>query len=541
MAISKARILVVDDEQGIRDMLRSELSAMGYSVETAPNGENALEKIEQSKFDIVISDIKMPKFDGLQVLEAVKKTSPETEVIMITGYATVENSVQAMKNGAYDFLQKPFNLEELGALIEKALEKSELKTLLALHESSKAIFSTLRLEELFPVMINLLKNVVRADETALLLFDNQSQLYLAAASFSLVYYPHKDAFVTLAERIHASDASRDQSLVIKASQPGNPLVEGLFGNGEIKSLAAYPLKLQDRNLGMLVVAKTSSSSDFSSADMRNLSIFVSQIAQSIANTKLYEKLEIKVSELENAHRQLAQARKQLILAEKMSAAGQMSAVIAHQLKSPLHTVTESIDAALKKNGIPPDVRMSIAKIKDETERCQEIVRNLLLFASYHKTRPVPANINDIIEETLELVEYEFRKDNIKAVLELDAALPRIKVDVSQMKQVFLNLLINAQQSFSGRDEKKKSDKVVLIRTTQSEGRLTAVVSDSGCGMDPKTIDRVFDPFFTTKDPEHNMGLGLSISYAIIEQHKGTIIAENSPRGGALFTLTLPSR
>src|SRR4051812_40156660 len=121
MTSPKARILVIDDEHTIRELLRNELGRQCYAVDVAVDGEEGIAKVRQEKYDIVISDIKMPRMDGMQALSEIKKISPETEVIMITGYATVENAVQAMKSGAYDFIQKPFNLEELSVLIEKAL------------------------------------------------------------------------------------------------------------------------------------------------------------------------------------------------------------------------------------------------------------------------------------------------------------------------------------------------------------------------------------------------------------------------------------
>ncbi|PIU19867.1 MAG: response regulator, partial [Elusimicrobia bacterium CG08_land_8_20_14_0_20_59_10] len=114
-----AKILVVDDEPGIRDMLSYELSSHNYRVVTAVNGEDALEKIRKEKFQLVISDVKMPRMDGIVMLEAIKKIAPDVEVIMSTGFGTIETAVSTMKKGAYDFIRKPFDLDEILALIEK--------------------------------------------------------------------------------------------------------------------------------------------------------------------------------------------------------------------------------------------------------------------------------------------------------------------------------------------------------------------------------------------------------------------------------------
>lgn len=129
------RVLVVDDERGICDLLIKELTDKAYTVDSANDGTDAIERVRETSYDVVICDIKMPRMDGLQVLEQIKRLSPETEVIMMTAYATVENAVQAMRDGAYDFIEKPFNFEKLSALIDKAAEKRRLRTLIARYES----------------------------------------------------------------------------------------------------------------------------------------------------------------------------------------------------------------------------------------------------------------------------------------------------------------------------------------------------------------------------------------------------------------------
>lgn len=121
------RILVIDDEPGIRDLLSFELSGQGYAVETAENGEEGVSKIRNGSFNLVISDVKMPKMGGLEALEIIKSLQPDIEVIMTTGFATIDMAVESIKKGAYDFITKPYNLEELISRIEKTLEKQRLK------------------------------------------------------------------------------------------------------------------------------------------------------------------------------------------------------------------------------------------------------------------------------------------------------------------------------------------------------------------------------------------------------------------------------
>lgn len=121
------KILVVDDEPGLRDLLRYELVRKGYNVSMACDGEEAIEKAKKEKFHIVISDIKMPKVDGLAVLEAIKELDADVEVIMTTGFGTAETADEAMKKGAYDFIQKPYIMDQLYTAMDQALKKRGLR------------------------------------------------------------------------------------------------------------------------------------------------------------------------------------------------------------------------------------------------------------------------------------------------------------------------------------------------------------------------------------------------------------------------------
>jgi len=138
-----AKILVIDDEPGIRDLLTRELTAQGYWVEAAVDGMDALDMMKKQKYQVALCDLNMPKLGGLETLEEIRKQDAEIEVIMMTGYATIETAVEAMKKGAYDFVQKPFNLNEVLALVEKCIEKSDLKTVVQqLREAKQKLEQT---------------------------------------------------------------------------------------------------------------------------------------------------------------------------------------------------------------------------------------------------------------------------------------------------------------------------------------------------------------------------------------------------------------
>ncbi|MDR2425930.1 MAG: response regulator [Endomicrobium sp.] len=300
MSVQKGRILIVDDEQGIRDLLISEFSKMGYEVFAVINGEEAAAKLRAKKIDIVITEMKMPRFDGLELLKFIKEKALETEVIIITGYAAVENALDAMRCGAYDFVQKPFNMDELVALVEKALEKTELKMLVALYESSNAVFSSLKLEDLFPIMTSFVKKVTHSQDASIFLLDNNNHLYPAYSTYSR-YASQKNEIELLASKLCGEN--RTEPIFFDTSAvPKN--LDGIFtSDTEIKSVIAFPMML-NKMMGYLLLTKTNSAYSYVKSDLKNAGVLAARIAQSIANTKLYEKLEVKIAELEQVLRNL---------------------------------------------------------------------------------------------------------------------------------------------------------------------------------------------------------------------------------------------
>ncbi|MCB4791698.1 MAG: response regulator [Elusimicrobia bacterium] len=368
---SKAQVLIIEDEKGIRSLLSAELSRKNYEVDTASDGEEGIEKVKNKKYNLVISDIMMPKLNGLEALKIIKKISPETEVIIITGYATVENAIQSMKDGAYDFIQKPFDLQKLFTLIEKALEKVELKALVAIYESSQAVFSTLKLEELLPMMIKSLKELLKADEVALLLFDHQSQLYLAAASFPLTKYSAKEFYLSLAERLKSSIKLNRSPIVIDVSTDTEFILEGSKIDVDIKSLVVCPIVLKGRKYGILCVAREKEHSGFGGQDLRNLAIFTSQMSQAIANTKLYEQLEIKISELEEINNQLAETKAELSSTQKLVEKNRVFVDIQKEMKESLSEALKYIQPILKDIKASHDIKKNVIGVKETIISCHD--------------------------------------------------------------------------------------------------------------------------------------------------------------------------
>jgi signal transduction histidine kinase len=176
----------------------------------------------------------------------------------------------------------------------------------------------------------------------------------------------------------------------------------------------------------------------------------------------------------------------------------------------------------------------VSLIKREADRAIGVIRDLLLFARKTEARDIPVDINTIVKHTVRLRALASRSSGIDVHMHLDASNPRVRGDEQRLQQVLLNLLVNAEAAMQASQVRHLS-----VTTLHKQGMVHIVVSDTGHGMTPAISERVFEPFFTTKPPGEGTGLGLSVSYGIIQAHEGTISVESAPDAGTTFTMMLP--
>jgi PAS domain S-box-containing protein len=225
---------------------------------------------------------------------------------------------------------------------------------------------------------------------------------------------------------------------------------------------------------------------------------------------------------------------QLARSEKLAAVGQLAAGVAHEINNPLGGIL--VYSYLMLEDLPPDhpERHQVEKIIREATRCKEIIKGLLDFSRQHPSRFKPIDINTLVTELLGLVENHLSFQNVSLQKHLDPNLPPVQGDKSKLEQVFLNLFMNAGEAMAGYG-------TLSVTTTQNtQGAVEIRVSDTGPGIHPDHLPRLFDPFFTTKEVGRGVGLGLSVSYGIIKQHRGRIYADAAAPIGATFIIELPA-
>ena len=232
-------------------------------------------------------------------------------------------------------------------------------------------------------------------------------------------------------------------------------------------------------------------------------------------------------------------RSRLSQTEKLAAMGELVSGIAHELNNPLTSIVGYAQLLLERSG--GSARSDEAHhIFEEARRAGAIVRNLLLMARAEKPERKAVNLNEIVERTLSMRDYELRVSNIRVEVELEPGLPAVMADAHQMQQMVLNLLVNAQQSIeTSRGRGGIRVRTQLLRHVQPR-RVRLEVEDDGAGIPREILPRVFDPFFTTKSPGTGTGLGLSIVYSIVQEHGGEVRAETGAERGATFVVELPA-
>jgi len=224
---------------------------------------------------------------------------------------------------------------------------------------------------------------------------------------------------------------------------------------------------------------------------------------------------------------------QLRQSEKLAALGELVAGVAHELNNPLAGISAFAQLLLEEE-LNADQRESARLIKREADRAVGVIRDLLLFSRKAGPSTMPLDINGLVQLTLRLRAYSLRSSGVQVETHLDADLPEVSGDDQKLQQVILNLIVNAEYAM-----RRSATKRLAIRTAHEGDAVVTEVSDTGAGMSEETVQRVFEPFFTTKPAGEGTGLGLSVSYGIVEAHGGTITVESAPGRGTTFRIMLP--
>ena len=295
----------------------------------------------------------------------------------------------------------------------------------------------------------------------------------------------------------------------------------------LASSVGVPLFTHERIIGALAVTDRAGR-EFTAEELQALQAFADQAALAFENARLYDSARDSLVRLRETQAQLVQAA-------KMSALGQLVSGVAHELNNPLSVIIGYGQLLLARE-TPEPLRRPVELMVSQGDRMAKIVRNLLYFARQRPPERAAVDVHMIIEQTLSLRLNQLTLSGITVEKDFTKPLPVINGDGQQLEQVFLNLLLNAEQAIL---EAKPTGRILLRTRVRADGRaIFADVIDDGPGIAPDALPRVFEPFFTTKVVGMGTGLGLSVSYGIAEEHGGRLSVQSRP-GETIFTLELP--
>jgi signal transduction histidine kinase/CheY-like chemotaxis protein len=525
------KVLVVDDQDDVRNFCSRVLVRLGYDVVTAGGGLEALEVMAQSPVDLLVTDIMMPQMTGTELLGKAHALYPSLAAVVITGFADVDLAIKALRAGAHDFVTKPFGIPDLKAAVEHALgqarlaqESARFNVLGPLLELSSRRLADLDGKEWAAKVLGIAMSHTLADRGALILA-NDAQGYLMVSADR-----EGDGSKLPAARILADLFSEVPKVCVRAHDELPPVLVDLCGDCQV--VLQVPLRGPNSFWGGLVLAKAGQAAAFRQSDAETMEVLASQVAAFWENHRLVSQLASWNQELEGRvaerTRSLREAQERLLRSERLATVGRLGASVAHELRNPLGVINNSIYYLHTKLG---DDDAKIAKhleiIGREVGTANGIITNLMSFVRVGQIETHAAWPNELVLAALERAQIP---ETVHIELALGDALPPVAVDADKMQQVFLNLINNALQAMPN-----GGDLVVSTRAENSHVEFS--FRDTGVGIPEGDQERIFEPLYTTK--AKGIGLGLSIVKLLVEAHEGQITVSSQPQQGACFRVSLP--
>lgn len=496
---------MIDDEETIVRVMAMSLRSDGHEVVTALSGEEGLSVFRETSPDLVLTDIKMPGMDGIEVLRKVREQDPDAEVIIITGHGDIENAIEALKFGASDFINKPVRNDVLTVAIQRAEDKRSIKRRLKDYMDNLEKKVELATQEVRRKS-NFLTKLIRSSNDGIIATDRALNVVIYNAGAKRIFGFEREEVLQhkkITDLLPQSAASAFMQVPVDLSS--------------VSELIRQELIIQTKDQTSLPV--------------------------SIFATPLFEKQEMvgTVCFFQDL-REIKRLEQELIHAERLAAIGQTVAGVAHGVKNILHGfkggsylvnlgISKHDDAKLKKGW---------EMIQRNIGRTSDLVLDLL---SYSRERAPEFNVcrpNSIVEDVCDLMRELAKEQQIDLTSRLDPAIDTVVMDPHALHQCLANLISNAIDACLFDENMDKQWRVHIQTALEPDNRIRIDVSDNGTGMSKAVQVKLFTSFFSTKG-HRGTGLGLLVTHKSVEENGGTIDVTSEKGAGTTFTLRLPFR
>ena len=506
-------ILLVDDETEVTELLSYALRKEAYNIRTASSGHEALTLFDEHPVDLLITDIKMPQMDGLELIDRIRTKKPNILVIVISAHSDVDIAVQAMKNGAVDFIQKPINHTVLKMAIDLAADKWALlhklelsnQTLLEEIEQRKKIQASLEEEkELLAVTLRSIGDGVIATDIngKVVLMNKVAEQLTGRKQNESVGFPVEEIFQTVNEKTGErcpSPVHQILSPARMARRVNHAILIAADGSRKVISESAAPIR-----------------------DRESIPVGVVSVFKDITNEQRMEE--------------------ELLKIQKLKAVGVLAGGIAHDFNNILFAILGNIELVdFRIAGHDNKTSLLLREAIKATKRAAKLTQQLLTFSKGGDPVRDSVLLPELIRDSADFVlrgsmiacEYAFTED-----------LWAVNIDAGQISQVIQNIIINADHAMP------EGGRIKITCSNIEDSELEPIVSahqgyfvritieDSGIGIPREILSKIFDPYFSTKS--NGSGLGLAICHSIINKHDGYLTVDSTPGKGTIFTIYLPA-
>ena len=496
----KKRLLIVDDEPRITGSFKIIFESHGFSVQTSSNGYDAIEIFKSRPFKVVLSDIQMDKMDGIELMHALKQIDPCVQIIFLTGYASIENAANALKqNNAFDYLEKPVkNMDILYKTIDRAQKKYDLeKYLISQKEKTEKGFAIFR--GIFDSMEAIV--YVSDMQTHELIYANKKSLETLGYDDPLSIEGLKCWQVIQKGQKGPCPFCTNKRLLDSDGNPRKPYEWEFHNtvNNRWYSIVDKAIEWYDKRIVRLETAL--------------------DITEKKENEKLFRKFE-----------------KAIETSKKLESIGTLAGGVAHDFNNTLSTIMGNINLA--QLCCSDNETQKYLKIAEKgIMQAKSISSKLITFARGGKPFKTKTDIEKLIMQTFD---KNLDSEKITFSFESDPIPGSFYADTDQLEVALENILKNSVDSMDGCGRIDIALK--YLNQASTPPRISISISDSGCGISREHLDMIFNPYFTTKplDSRKSKGLGLSVAWSIITRHGGTIHVESTVQKGTTVHIFLPA-
>ena len=537
------RILVVDDEENIVQLCVHMLEGQGYQVEGTTSGMEALVLLETRSYDLLVVDVRMPNVDGLTVLRHGKQLHPDLTAVVITGYASLDKTIEALQAGARGFVLKPFDFDQFISAIEEALAQRRreqehvlLQAQLPVLEISQAMMAGGDVHSLAQRLLEVVIQRIGAQRGALLLLSQDPNRIDVTATVGFADREEVPSALPL-EAVAAQILRSGQTLVLdeRDSAMRGQLGRFLVGDSSMATCVLLPLRTQEQSVGLLALCRSGrmrSKTTFSNAELRLLSVIGGQIALSLENMRLYALEQERAEALSTAlqqQRELTRLKSEFIQN------------VSHELRTPLaliHGYAELL-ASGEMGKVETGQQEALEVIVHQTDNLRALVDDIITMLTNENLEPKrqPVRLDAVVDACIASFQVLAARKNITLQSDLDRTTPSVLGDEHHLRVVVDHLIDNAIKFTppGGR---------VTARLTHGGGQATLQISDTGIGIAAEHHEHIFDRFYqvdgSVRREYGGCGLGLALVKEIVEKHNGTVRVESQPGKGTSFIIKLPA-